>query len=708
MGIEKVSGTRKNAILLYLALIAAGLAGNYFKFPIFFNIDFVFGSIFAMLALQFFGLGLGIVAAAVIVGPIWFLWHNPYAIMIMTAEVAVVGWLMERRKVGMVLADTLFWLFIGIPLFYLFIQLVMHVPQSNTYMIISKQAINGIANALVARLIFTGFSLRSRSSLMSYREIIYNLLAFFVLCPALIMLAVDSRTDFSETDRSIRTTLVQDCRRVTNRVETWLLNRKSAIFNLAEMAATRSPQQMQPYLELAMKSDINFLRIGLHDKEAITVAYFPLIDELGKNTIGRSFADRPFIPILRQTLQPMLSDVAMSRTGIPMPRVAVLAPVVMKGTYRGYVIGVLGLEQIRKHLARSTDVSTSLYTLLDKNGNVIMTNRTDQTVMKPFVRGQGILNQINTGISQWVPAQPPHVSSTERWGKSFYVTETTIGDLAEWKLIMEQPMAPFQKKLYNDYAGKLTLLFLILLGALALAELLSRKIVAALEQLRILTDELPVRLTTGDTEIAWPGSGIEEANHLITNFRKMAASLSGLFSEIRQINKSLEMRVEKRTEELVRVTEDLRKDIYERKRAEEETRELLLMLESVPSGILVHDAEGNFLFANQRAFDMHGYGRDEFMALNLRRITVPASEKRIAERIEEILDRGEAAFEVEHLKKNGTILPLWINVKKATWGGKSVFLSVETDITERKQAEEERKNLEERLNRVEKMESTGS
>ena len=32
---------RKYSIPLFLALIAAGLAGNYFKFPIFLNIDFL-------------------------------------------------------------------------------------------------------------------------------------------------------------------------------------------------------------------------------------------------------------------------------------------------------------------------------------------------------------------------------------------------------------------------------------------------------------------------------------------------------------------------------------------------------------------------------------------------------------------------------------------------------------------------------------------
>src|SRR5450432_1055876 len=111
---------------ILLALIAAGLAGNYFKFPIFFNVDFLFGSIFAMLALQFFGLSRGVLAAAMIAGYTYILWNHPYAIIIMTAEVAVVGWLMGRRKMGLVLADTLYWLIIGLPLNYLFYHVVMH------------------------------------------------------------------------------------------------------------------------------------------------------------------------------------------------------------------------------------------------------------------------------------------------------------------------------------------------------------------------------------------------------------------------------------------------------------------------------------------------------------------------------------------------------------------------------------------------------
>ena len=341
------------SIPLLLALIAAGLAGNYFKYPIFLNIDFLFGSIFAMLALQFFGIGRGIAAAAIIAGYTYILWNHPYAIIIMTAEVAVVAWLMNRRKIGMVLADTLFWLVIGMPLVYLFYHLVMNVPPSNTYIIMTKQTMNGIANALIARLIFTGYALRSRSSLTSYSDIVYNLLTAFVLFPALIILAINGRADFNKTDMDIRLSLMQNNQRLNHYVETWIKNRKSAVINLAEMAETRTPQQMQPYLELIKSSDANYPRVGLLDKTATITAYAPLIDEFGKSNIGKSAADRPYIPQLKKTLKPMLTEVVMGIIGAAKPRVFMLAPVVIKGEYGGYVVGVLSLEQIREQLDKS-------------------------------------------------------------------------------------------------------------------------------------------------------------------------------------------------------------------------------------------------------------------------------------------------------------------------------------------------------------------
>ena len=676
-----VSGRHRTSLLI--GLILAGMAGNHFKFfSILPDVDFLWGSIFAMLALQIFGIGRGILAAAIIAGYTYFSWNHPYTLIILTAEVAVVGWLVERRKVGMVLADTLYWLICGGPLVYLFYHTVMQVPFSGTCIHMTNQAVNGIANALIARLIFTGVALRSRSALIPYRELVYNLLAFFVLCPALTMLAIGSRADFAETDLRGRTSLVLDVERASHSVQTWLMDRKSAIVNLADMSASRSPQQMQSYLEQTAKSDVNFQRIGVLDRSATTTAYFPLVDELGQNSIGRNFADRPFIPQLKQTLKPMLSEVVMGRFGTPKPRVLLLAPVIIHGGYGGFVFGSLNLEQLREHLGTRAVHSGTLSTLVDKNGNVIMTNRSDQAVMTPFVRGKGTFNRLEDGLSRWTPVISPSTAFSERRKNSFYVAETAIGDLAEWKLILEQPVEPLLETLYDNYTGKLTTLFLILLGALALAELFSRKMVVTLVQLGTLSHELPGRLATGCQEIAWPESGIMEANHLINNFRDMADSLKAKFREVEQMNESLEQRVEERTAQLAKIT-----------------HELNIILENAPLGI-TKVIDRYQVWVNRKIGDMFQYAREEVEFLPTRKLySSEEAYQKFGEEAYPVLARGLVFETVQELiRKDGVRLSVRyigkaLNPSDASEG--SIWLL--EDITERRRSEEALRESENRF-----------
>ncbi len=138
-------------------------------------------------------------------------------------------------------------------------------------------------------------------------------------------------------------------------------------------------------------------------------------------------------------------------------------------------------------------------------------------------------------------------------------------------------------------------------------------------------------------------------------------------------------------------------DITERKQAEEQIHSMALMVDSAPNSITVHDFEGRFLYANQKTFELHGYSRGEFMALNLRQLDVPASEKLIAARMQELRERGEAFFEAAHCRKDGTTLPLEVSVKAITWDGKNALLSIATDSTERKLAGAALRESEEKL-----------
>lgn len=536
-------------VLLFLALVACGIAGNYFKFTIFFNIDFVFGSIFALIILQMFGLRLGVIAAAIISSITWALWGHPYAIITMTAEAAAVGVLIRRWKINPVAADIVYWLCFGFLLVYLFYHHAMQMPMSSTLIIMLKQSLNGIANALLARTVFLIIENRLYQKKFTFREAIFNSVAFFALCTALLIMALESRADYNRVEDEIRQTLIRRSNRAATLIGEWIENRFVPVMYLAKQASSLPPERLQPIIEQTLATQSDFLRIGLVDASATIVAYAPLIDELGHPNIGKNFADRPYIPILRQTLKPMLSEVVMGRLGVPKPFVSVLAPAVRNREYAGYVIGVLNFDRMSAFISAAAGGGEVFYSVLDKNANVIVTNRTDQKTMTPFSRGKGDLIRLDDRISQWVPPVPPNSSVMERWRKSYYVIHAGIGNQEEWSLILEQPIAPFQKSLFDAYSLRFIVVFCLLLVSLAIAEMFSRRLASSIEQLNVASTNLPAKLLSGE-RMTWQDSAVLETNRLTMNFRDMEQALQQKFQELEAVRYSLEERVVERTSEL--------------------------------------------------------------------------------------------------------------------------------------------------------------
>jgi two-component system cell cycle sensor histidine kinase/response regulator CckA len=138
--------------------------------------------------------------------------------------------------------------------------------------------------------------------------------------------------------------------------------------------------------------------------------------------------------------------------------------------------------------------------------------------------------------------------------------------------------------------------------------------------------------------------------------------------------------------QVIRVTGNMI-DITEQKRTEEQNKILAGLTEIAPAWIAVHDLQGNFLYANKRTLESHGYTEDEFFKLNLHDIDTPESAQLIESRVNNLLKHGEVTLEVEHRRKDGSIIPLQIYTRLIEWKGEKVILSVGLDITEQKQAE---------------------
>ncbi|MDD5759109.1 MAG: sensor histidine kinase [Desulfobulbaceae bacterium] len=564
----------KKTIIPLFALIVAGVVGNFVgaSFPI--GMEFLFGGIFAMLALQLLGQWPGLIAALAISSAFIFVRQQPFDITLLTLELAVVGWLFRQKGFGLVVADALYWLIVGMPLAYLFYRSLDHAYTDIASILMFKQAINGITNALLARLIFMVSHSRSRTIFFPLREVVFSLSAMFVLFPSLALMIFGHREAVKELETSVRQAVQQSSQGITGSLELWLELKSARLSHLAWLARQDFPA-LQHDLDFVCSLDPDVEAVGIIDKNAISTAFSPQRDELGQATIGKDFSDRPYLKELKRSLRPQLSDVVISKFGKPEPIVVMAAPIVQDGVYDGYVAAILNLGRVQKILSSQGGKQGLRCTLLDRNNRVIATNRDNLQVMGNFSSSPGMLLPVAGALGQWHPQVVASSAILASWQNSIFVMEQKGTLLGEWRLIVEQPMGHFAGVFYELYAEQVELVFVVLLIAFVIAEIFSRKVLVSVVSLQEITSELPEKLG-GVHAIRWPTSFIREVDTVIHNFMVMSTLLVKKFSEIKQLNLTLEHRVDVRTKELEDMTVNLAVKVEEEMARRRKNEQILI------------------------------------------------------------------------------------------------------------------------------------
>jgi len=157
-------------------------------------------------------------------------------------------------------------------------------------------------------------------------------------------------------------------------------------------------------------------------------------------------------------------------------------------------------------------------------------------------------------------------------------------------------------------------------------------------------------------------------------------------------------------------------DITEHRQAEDALREseerYRSILEDMAEGYYEVDLKGNFTFFNESLCKTFGYSRIELMGMNNRAYTYPEHAKKALLTYSEIYQTGipMAMTDYEIIRKDGEkrVLETSISPIKKSSGEIIGFRGVLRDMTERKQAEEDKRFLEERLQQADKMESIGT
>ncbi len=536
-------------ILLLAILILAGVVGNYLRFPFGFGIDFLFGSIATLIIISLYGIWWGIFATVIISSVTILLGQHPYDFIILTCESLFIIWRLRKGNHNLLFIDIIFWFLIGMPLIGLVYGSILQVGGITTLIILLKQSVNGIFNALVASLILTYKPLYklvnapSRKAIISLEQILLKLLVAFVLIPSLLLIVMNNRIAIKHEQNKLIATLDSSVQNLAVDIRQW---HQSGLSTLRLLAATSSETELivegktQHNIELAMKSLPLFDQICIINSERKVIALAHSTDHSGNSSLDLTQLDIPRKPQILVIPKSIPENNSISSK----PRILQTLPIIIDERWLGNIVAELNLNFIEQLLQQKTHYSPLQSTLLDENQILIASTNTKINSQQPLNRYQkGKISYIQSDslkntVYHWLPTidEKPLIY---RWQDSFYSQEIMIHEEIPLILRMEASAAPYINYLQLLYIRSLIILLLIILISILIAKFVSRLLVQSILNLTKFTNNLPKKILRHET-ISLPRTSIKEMNLLTSNFEVMSTTIEQNIRQIQQTNQQLQ------------------------------------------------------------------------------------------------------------------------------------------------------------------------
>jgi PAS domain S-box-containing protein len=174
--------------------------------------------------------------------------------------------------------------------------------------------------------------------------------------------------------------------------------------------------------------------------------------------------------------------------------------------------------------------------------------------------------------------------------------------------------------------------------------------------------------------------------------------------------------LQERTVELATIKDQFQREIIEHKQAEKALKgsdeKYQAILETIEEGYFEVDLAGNLTFLNDSLCKILGYPRHKLLDMNNRHYTAPETAKKMYHDFNQIYRTGKSSkvTDYEIVRKDGIkrVVELSSSLMRNDQSQPIGFHGIVRDISERLQAEEEKKKLEAQLQQSQKMEAIGT
>jgi PAS domain S-box-containing protein len=175
--------------------------------------------------------------------------------------------------------------------------------------------------------------------------------------------------------------------------------------------------------------------------------------------------------------------------------------------------------------------------------------------------------------------------------------------------------------------------------------------------------------------------------------RKRTASLQQELEERQKAEHAFKTLTEQLEERVRERTSELEKEVGERTRSEQAAlsigRQFRTLFQNISDPIYIADNTGRIIAANEQACRELGYTPDELVGLHISDIdAVDDGPEKVAAQLREVFAGKSATFESVHRRKDGSHIPVEVNVRPLDYDGRPAVLGVARNLSERKRADE--------------------
>lgn len=584
---------RPDLTILIIGLFAVfGLIGNFYKYELFFNVDFLFGSIFAVLAVLLFGFrGIAVGFAASLYT--YVLWNHPYAIIIFTCEAVFLA-VFRKKSSNIALLDLVYWLVGGIPIIYITYYLVMGMSINAVMLIMMKQSINGVFGAIIASVIFDiyRYSFRDRTKKklrFSYEHLVFQIIVFVVLIPMVVysvysvrlsneLLSEEMRKDLGLITKAVNTSMVHVVNDNISRVDI-----VSEIYYNHQYENDQSRFILKKELLKLLTSSRHFLSMNIVNDSFISEVGVGYVNGMPDARQGEDYSKLLKEDIGWNTDKLYISNVYLNeKSGREVPVIYILKPVKGDdGSVRVYAQGALDFQYIAEMINRITDGSGIKVTVVDRKGYVMFSTGESFSPGDKWVErsASGILTDYSDGVQLYTPRPENNVSVMTRWENSVYTKSAVLSEDIPFTIVADMPLGGYVAHMNSAGRRVLTVIFATILLSVSLGQYLSRKITGQISLLSRVSLNLPEKISRGE-EAEWPEPSMDEAHVIKENFRRMSEELKNRFGQLR-----------------------------------EQAEELTMLLDNIPLYIILKDTGNRVIKVNKTTADRLGAKADDIAGM---------------------------------------------------------------------------------------------